>query len=294
MAVGGEFTASIVFLAEHSPLRRRGFFSSWAMFAATTGTMLGSAVGAALSNLLSPEALASWGWRAAFISGLVVGVVGIMIRRNMLDAPASPPEVSPLRLTFRQHRWEVLRVFALNTAPAATYYSLFVYLATWIAETTPVARATALNITTLAILTFLVVAPIAAWLSDRYGRKLMLIVGMTACLVAAYPLVSLMHQGTPAAIAAGQMLFAALLALYMASIPAAMCEMFPHAVRVSAVSVGYGLGYAVFGGTAPAVAVWLIARSGNDVAFAWYLMALTAVSLVIALTTRERRLEPLP
>jgi MHS family proline/betaine transporter-like MFS transporter len=294
MAVGGEFTASIVYLSEHSPVRRRGFFASWAMFAATTGTMLGSAVGAALSNVLSEQALAAWGWRAAFISGLLVGVVGIIIRRNMLDTPAGAQEVSPLAQTFREHRYEVLRVFGLNIAPAATYYSLFVYAATWVAETTPVARAQALDITTASILTFLVVAPLAAWVSDRYGRKLMLIVGMSACLVMAYPLIRLMHEGTPGAVAGGQMLFAALLALYMASIPAAMCEMFPHGVRVSAVSVGYGLGYALFGGTAPAIAVWLIAKTGSDVAFAWYLTALTAVSLVIALTTSDRRREPLP
>jgi MHS family proline/betaine transporter-like MFS transporter len=293
MAVGGEFTSSIVFLAEHSPPRRRGFFASWAMFAATTGTMLGSAVGAAMSNLMSPEALAAWGWRAAFISGILVAVVGIIIRRNMLDTPASVPEISPVRLAFRHHRWEVLRVFGLNMAPAATYYLLFVYAATWIAESTPLARSAALDITTLSILTFLVVAPIAAWISDRFGRKLMLIVGMSSCMILAYPLAWLMHQTDAAAIAAAQMTFAALLALYMASIPAAMCEMFPHNVRVSAVSVGYGLAYAVFGGTAPAVAVWLISRTGNDLAFAWYIVVLTAVSLTVAFTTRERRGEPL-
>jgi MHS family proline/betaine transporter-like MFS transporter len=293
MAVGGEFTSSIVFLAEHSPPRRRGFFASWAMFAATTGTMLGSAVGAAMSNLMSPEALAAWGWRAAFISGILVAVVGIIIRRNMLDTPASVPEISPVRLAFRHHRWEVLRVFGLNMAPAATYYLLFVYAATWIAESTPLARSAALDITTLSILTFLVVAPIAAWISDRFGRKLMLIVGMSSCMILAYPLAWLMHQTDAAAIATAQMTFAALLALYMASIPAAMCEMFPHSVRVSAVSVGYGLAYAVFGGTAPAVAVWLISRTGNDLAFAWYIVVLTAVSLTVAFTTRERRGEPL-
>jgi MHS family proline/betaine transporter-like MFS transporter len=293
MAVGGEFTSSIVFLAEHSPPRRRGFFASWAMFAATTGTMLGSAVGAAMSNLMSPEALAAWGWRAAFISGILVAVVGIIIRRNMLDTPASVPEISPVRLAFRHHRWEVLRVFGLNMAPAATYYLLFVYAATWIAESTPLARSAALDITTLSILTFLVVAPIAAWISDRFGRKLMLIVGMSSCMILAYPLAWLMHQTDAAAIATAQMTFAALLALYMASIPAAMCEMFPHSVRVSAVSVGYGLAYAVFGGTAPAVAVWLISRTGNDLAFAWYIVVLTAVSLTVAFTTRERRGDPL-
>ncbi len=134
---------------------------------------------------------------------------------------------------------------------------------------------------------------IAAWASDRFGRKPLMIVGMGACLVLAYPLVWLMNQGEAASIAAAQMIFSGLLAIYMAPIPALMCETFPHAVRVSAVSVGYGLAYAIFGGTAPAVAVWLISRTGNDLAFAWYLMALTTVSLVLALTTRERRHEPL-
>ena len=87
MAVGGEFTSSIVFLAEHAPQKRRGFVASFAMFGATFGTMLGSAVGGVLSSLLSPEDLASWGWRAAFISGIAVAIVGVVLRRNMLDGP---------------------------------------------------------------------------------------------------------------------------------------------------------------------------------------------------------------
>ena len=90
------------------------------------------------------------------------------------------------------------------------------------------------------------------------------------------------------------MTFGALLAMQMAAIPATMCEMFPHGVRVSAVSVGYGLAYALFGGTAPTVAVWLIGSTGNDIAFAWYLMALTAISIALALGVPDRRGQPLP
>jgi MHS family proline/betaine transporter-like MFS transporter len=294
LAVGGEFTSSMVFLAEHAPAGRRGLYSAWAMFGATTGTMLGAAVGGALTNLLSPEDLAAWGWRAAFIAGIVVAVVGVIIRRNLMDTPAEVPRESPLKVAFRRHRFEVLRIMGLNAAPAATYYLLFVYAATWIAETTVVSRASALDITTLSILTFLVVAPVAAILSDRYGRRRLLAIGLTSCMVLAYPLLWVMHQGNAMFLAAGQMVFAALLATYMASIPAAMCETFPHEVRVTAVSVGYGLAYAIFGGTAPAAAVWLVARTGNDLAFAWYIAAASAVSLAMAFTLRERRLEPLP
>lgn len=294
VAVGGEFTASIVFLAENAPARRRGFFASFSMFGATTGTMLGAAVGALLTSTMSPEALASWGWRAAFISGIAVAVVGVIIRRGMFDAPGKAAVASPLAVTFRDHRWQVLRVLGLNVASAATYYTLFVYAATWVSQTTPISRAVALDVTTVTILTFLVVLPLAAWASDRFGRKLMLVSGMTACLLLAYPLLTVMHSGAVVTTAAAQMVFSGLLALQMASIPAAMTEMFPRGVRVSAVSVGYGLAYALFGGTAPAVATWLINRSGNDTVFAWYLMALTAVSLVLALGIKDRRGEPLP
>src|SRR5512143_1778749 len=283
IAVGGEFTASIVFLAENAPARRRGFFASFSMFGATTGTMLGSAIGALLTNAMSAEALATWGWRAAFVSGIVVAVVGIIIRRGMFDSPGKAAVASPLPVAFREHRWQVLRVLGLNMASAATYYTLFVYAATWLSQTTKIERAVALDIQTVTILTFLVVLPIAAWASDRVGRKRVLLAGMGACLLLAYPLLSVMHAGAIVATAAAQMALGAALALQMASIPAAMTEMFPHGVRVSAVSVGYGLAYALFGGTAPAVAVWLISRTGNDTAFAWYLIGLTAISLVLAL-----------
>ena len=293
IAVGGEFTASIVFLAEHAPAKRRGFYSVWAMFAATTGTMLGSAIGGALTNALGDEAVASWGWRAAFMSGIIVGLVGFMIRRGMPDTPRRVHQESPLRRAFRDHKWEVLRIMGLNMSAATTFYLLFVYAATWVSDTKLAPHGTALNITTLSILTFLVVAPVAAWISDRYGRKLMLIVGMALCLALAVPLLKLMYHPDPTSIAAGQMIFSGLLAVYMASIPAAMCESFPHEVRVTAVSVGYGLAYAIFGGTAPGLAVWLIATTGSDIAFAWYIVAVTVVSLGIAFTLRDRRNEPL-
>ena len=210
MAVGGEFTSSIVFLAENSPARRRGFFSSFSMFGATFGTMLGSAVGGYLTRLLTPEQLSSWGWRAAFVSGIAVAIVGIVLRRNMLDSPARPPSISPLVLAFREHKFEVLRVFALNMGTATTYYTLFVYAATWVAEKTPVGRAAALDITTSSILTFLVVLPIAAWVSDRVGRKIVMLCGMTGCAVLALPLATAMHGTSALTIAAAQMAFSAL------------------------------------------------------------------------------------
>lgn len=287
IAIGGEFTSSIVFLAEHSPSGRRAFYTSWAMFAATLGTLLGAAVGATLSNALSEEALVSWGWRLAFISGIAVGVVGIILRRGMLDSTDNARDVSPVYQAFADHGGAVAKVFGLNAASATTYYLLFVYAATWLVESGQVERAAALNITTLTILSFLLIAPIAAWASDRFGRRPMMLLGMSGSLLLAYPILSLTYQSSEIWIAGGLMLLSGLLAVYMASIPAAMCEMFPREVRVSAVSIGYSLAYAVFGGTAPAIAVWLISRTGSQVAFAWYMMAMIVVSATVATTFKD-------
>jgi MFS transporter, MHS family, proline/betaine transporter len=293
LAVGGEFTSSMVFLAENSPQSRRGFFTSFSMFGATAGTMLGSAVVGVLTAVMSPDALLSWGWRAAFVSGIVVAAVGVAIRRGLFDAPGGPTEKAPLKRAFREHRWQVFRIGALNCGTAVIYYTLFVYAATWVPQTTTVVRATAIQVTTLSMVTFLVVLPLLAALSDRIGRKRVMIAGLVSCLLLAYPLVRLMHSGDPMLLAVGQLTFAALLACSMAPIPATMCETFPHGVRVSAVSVGYGLAYALFGGTAPLVAGWLIRRTGNELAFVGYILAVVALSLAIAATMRERRDVPL-
>ncbi|HET7132838.1 MAG TPA: MFS transporter, partial [Gammaproteobacteria bacterium] len=197
LAVGGEFTSSMVFLAENSPQQRRGFFTSFSMFGATAGTMLGSAVIALLTSVMSADALAAWGWRAAFVSGIVVAAVGVAIRRGLFDTTGGTMEKAPLKRAFREHRWEVLRIGLLNCGTAVIYYTLFVYAATWVPQVTAVPRATAIQITTLSMVTFLIVLPLVATLSDRIGRKGLMIGGLVACLALAYPLVRLMHTGDP-------------------------------------------------------------------------------------------------
>jgi MFS transporter, MHS family, proline/betaine transporter len=295
VAVGGEYTSSVVFLAEKAPVGRRGFFSSWAMFGATGGIMLGSAVGAGLTHLLGDAALAEWGWRVAFLGGIAVALVGYLIRRGMTDEDQSEgePEPSPIKTAFTQYWREMLRVAALNVVAAVSFYLMFVYIVTWLVEQVKEPNSTALDINTMAMATLLVFIPISAILSDKYGRKLMLLIGMGSLAVLAYPLLVLMHHPDATLILAGQIGFAAILALFMATLPAAMTEMFPRNIRVTAVSLGYNLTYAIFGGTAPIVAVWLIERTHDDLAFSWYITAMAVVSFCVALTLKDRRNEPL-
>ncbi len=293
MAVGGEYTSSVVFLAERSPANRRALFSAFPLNGAFAGLLLASGVGALLSSALSDRDLADWGWRIAFAVGVAVALVGYLMRRGLSDMPETSPEKSPIVAAFRDHWREILRGIGLIIGYAAGFYLIFIYATTWLVGIVKEPRSTALEINTLAIAALFVFVPLAAWLSDRIGRRAMLAIGYAGLVLLAYPIVWLMHHPVPALILAGQIGLAFLIALSAASIPSAIVESFPRAVRTTAVSITYNVTFAIFGGTAPMVAVWVIERSHDDLAFVWYLIATAAVSFLASLTLRDRHREPL-
>ena len=289
IAVGGEYTSSIVFLAENAPVGKRAYYTSWSIFGATGGILLGSAVGALMTTTMSTEALNSWGWRVAFLAGIVVSVAGLLIRRGLGRQPPVAHESPPLVVAFQSHGKDIFRVIGLNVVNAVTFYMIFVYLVTWLVEVAQQTRAVALQINTLSMLMLLVLLPLCAKLSDAWGRKKMLLIGIGGVAVLAYPLVLLMHHPDPVMIFAGQMGFVMLVACYAASIPAEMTEIFPRKIRVTAVCVSYNISLAILGGTAPMVAEWLNDFLHNDMAFAWYIAASAVISFLFALTVPDRR-----
>ncbi len=292
-AVGGEYTCSIVFLAERAPVGRRGFYTCWSMLGATGGILLGSAVGSLLSNSLDTDALNSWGWRVAFLAGIAVSGAGYFIRRGLVEGPLEAEGKAPLVETFRDYGRDIFRIVGLNVANSVTFYLIFVYVVTWLVKQVHETRSEALDINTGAMLLLIVLLPVSARLSDAWGRRRMLLLSIGATAVLAYPLVRLMHHPDAWLIFAGQAGFAVLVAGFGASIPAAMTELFPRRVRVTAVSVSYNITFALLGGTSPMVAVWLIQRSGDDLAFAWYISGAALISFLFAMTLKDRRNEPL-
>jgi MHS family proline/betaine transporter-like MFS transporter len=289
IAVGGEYTSSIVFLAENAPPGKRAYYTSWSIFGAVGGILLGSAVGAFMTTTMSPEDLNSWGWRVAFLVGIVVSVAGLLVRRGLGRQPPVEHESPPLIVAFQSHGKDIFRVIGLNVVNAVTFYMIFVYLVTWLVEVTRLTRAVALQINTLSMFMLLVLLPLCAMLSDAWGRKKMLLLGMGGVAVLAYPLMMLMHHPEPWMVFAGQMGFVVLVAFYAGSIPAEMTEIFPRKIRVTAVCVSYNISLAVLGGTAPMVAEWLNDFMHNDMAFAWYIVASAVVSFLFALTVPDRR-----
>ena len=296
MAVGGEYTSSIVYLAEHAPSKRRGFFTSWTLVGAVGGILLGSGVGALLSNLLSAEAVSDWGWRIAFLSGIAVGVVGLLIRRHLPEMPKteSNDSANPIIDAFRTEWRAVTQVIGINIFNAVGFYLMFVYAVTWLIKEVKVPRSDALDINSLSLAVLLVLVPVFGALSDKVGRKSLLLFGSGGAVLLGYPLIVLMHHVDFAMVMMGQIGFAILLAAYLSGIPATLTEMFPSRVRVSALSVGYNISLAIFGGTTPLVATWIIERSHDDLSIAWYLIFAAAISFLFVVRLPETAHKPLP
>ena len=160
-------------------------------------------------------------------------------------------------------------------------------MTTWLVNQVHETESVALDINSISLVIILICAPLFAQLSDKIGRKPMLIIGSLLMVIFAYPLVGLMDHDNFTYILIGQCLFALILSIYISAIPAFLAELFPSKIRASATSISYNIPYAIFGGTAPMVSVWLISVTDNPEAIAYYLMAVSLLSFIVALGVTE-------
>jgi MHS family proline/betaine transporter-like MFS transporter len=297
LSVGGEFTDSIVMLAEHAQPDRRGFVASWPEIGGIVGMLLGSGVGALTSSVLGEAEMLAWGWRIPFLLGAVIAVFGVVLRRQITESPAlehvEPAAGSPVIAAFRDHWRPILRMVCLLLMQRIGFYMVFIYAASYLTEHMHITTARALDINTLALLAMLVGAPAAAIASDRIGRKPILYFVVVATCVLAWPLWGLMHHQSFALILSGQIGFGVLMGLAYGVTPATMIEMLPAKVRCSGVAIGYNVCLRLFGGTTPLIATYLVARTADDFAPAYYLMAVTLVSFIALLGLPETARKPL-
>ncbi len=292
-SVGGEYTGSVIYLVEHAPAGRRGLVSGWSGFGAVAGFLLGSAVGALISAVLPDEALHAWGWRLPFLLGVSIAGLAVFFRRGL--GPGETVDRGsgrlPLAAAVRTQWRAMLRIAGLILMANVGFYMMFVYVTTFLSEQVGVPMAEALEIDTAAMCVLMVIVPLAAWLSDRVGRKPILVIASVGCLLLAVPLFFAIQHDHPALILGGQLGFALLIGLAFGANPVTLVEITPPRYRCTTISVAYNITLAIFGGTTPLVAAWLIHQTGETLVPAYYLVAMAAVTTGVVLTLRETAFE---
>jgi MHS family proline/betaine transporter-like MFS transporter len=288
LSVGGEYTGSMVFLVERAPEGRRGLMGALTACGAGIGTLLGSAVGAGFAAGMTAATLEAWGWRIPFLLGLVAGIAGYFLRRHVLEAaPTERRKRIPVIETLHDHWRRVLGFAGLSVFNAVGFYVSFVYLVSWLqtSDGIPPSRALEINSLSMAILQPLVIT--AGLLSDRLGRKPLLIIGCVLGFVGAVPLFWLLNHPSALLAQFGQLGFVFIIGLYGGTLPAFLVEAAPPQVRCTAVSLGYNICFGVIGGLTPLVAAWLVARTGDEIAPAFVIMIAAAVTFFAILRFRE-------
>ncbi|MDQ0316549.1 MFS transporter [Amorphus orientalis] len=307
LSVGGEYTGSVTYLVENGPQDRRGLSGSFGLVGANAGILLGSAAGAIVTAVVPDTDVGSWGWRVPFLFGLVLGVAGIYFRSHLEEAevewsdPHEGAELDekgepefPIVDAVRHHWRSMLHVVGVNVLNGVGFYIAFVYLTTFIVDFDDVKEGTALDINTIVIAFLIVLVPFFGALSDRFGRKPVMLAGAAGMILFSYPLFVLLASKSFGLILLGQLGFAVLMGCFTGPLPTTMTEQFPRHVRVTAYSVAFNIPLALFGGTAPMVVTYLISLSGTHMAPAFYAMAAAVIAFATLLTMRESKDRPLP
>jgi MHS family proline/betaine transporter-like MFS transporter len=297
-SAGGEWGGSTAFIVEWADEGERGFLGSFQQCSVSAGLLLGSGIAALTTSLFDAATMESWGWRIPFLLGALLGPVGMYMRRNIDETPAyeramrtAPPEpraddATPLGMAAQAFGFTVLWTVA--------FYIFLTYMPTFIKTYAKVSSAAALWSNTIGLLVLVVAIPIMGKLSDRIGRKPLLLTCCACFIVLPYPVFALYLSAPPlAVIIAVQIVFGLIIAMFSGAGPAAISEIFPTRIRSTWMTTGYALSVAIFGGFAPYIATWLIAKTGSPISPVYYVIAAAIVSTVVIARLKETAHEPL-
>jgi MHS family proline/betaine transporter-like MFS transporter len=293
-AAGGEYGSATALMVEHLP-DRRGFAASWQFTSQSLSTLFAGVIGTALTTSLTPAQLDSWGFRIPFVFGLLVGPVGLYIRRHMPESEEAAEVISsggrhsPVSTILA--RQKLLVILAIGTMAVTTCVNYMVtYIPTYAIKELHLPASSSFASLIVSALFLIVVTPIAGHLSDRYGQLRLMIPAAVLILLLIYPMFALM-VGVPTlpVLLLVVFLLAVLKGAYFGPMAALLATIFPTETRATGQAVGYNIGVAIFGGFTPLVATWLIRTTGLAVAPSFWVIFAAVVSLA-ALAVLWKRL----
>lgn len=295
LSLGGEYGASATYMSEVAGQRHRGFWSSFNYVTLIGGQLVALAVLITLQRSLSAEAMAAWGWRVPFLIGAVLAVVAWWIRRVMQEshsfhrARAEGHERASTSLLFRRHPRQVLTILGLTAGGSLSFYIYTTYMQKFLVNTAGFSKEQSSEISAAALIAFLIAQPLFGLLSDRFGRRAMLLLAYGGGMVLTWPILAgIAGAGSPW-LAFFIILGGILIQSGYTSVSAVVkAELFPANVRALGVALPYALANAAFGGTAEYVALWFKSE-GMESGFYLYASLILAIGFLVTLTMRDTR-----
>ncbi|EOC3068478.1 MHS family MFS transporter [Cronobacter malonaticus] len=291
MGIGGEWGGALLLAYEYAPEKRKGFFGSIPQAGVTIGMLMATFI-VSLMTLFSEAQFLAWGWRIPFLFSAVLVLLGLWIRRGIDETPdfqqakrTGQLSKTPLRVTVRHHWREVLIAAGLKVVETAPFYIFSTFVVSYATTTLAYEKSQALESVTLAALVATVLIPLMGLLSDKIGRKRMYAVSVMLLGAFIVPWFMLLDTGTTWGIVLATVIAFGVLWSPITAVLGTLCsEIFHARVRYTGITLGYQLGAALAGGTAPLIATGLLAHSGgNWTPVAWYLAVTVAISLLAIL-----------
>lgn len=291
-AVGGELPNSATFLIESIMAKHKGLAGSLTGSTAFLGILVGTGVATLITNFSSAETLI-WSWRLAYLLGGILGVLGIYLRIRSFESEQylqnkAPCTHLPCGEIFTHYKLPLLFSILLTSVLAAGNYTLIAYTTVFLTKSSGFILSDALKINFIGLFVLTLLIPIMGLLSDRIGYQKVFNIGLLAIILFIFPAFMLLKQHDFMHALYGELLLSVILAPVNATISAIVTSIYPVAIRASGMSIGYNIGQALFGGTAPLIALTLVEYTGNLLSPAWYIFGWTVIVLVVINLLRNK------
>lgn len=291
-SAGGEFGSATSYLIECAPPHRRDFYGSWQMFAQASGALMSTVVGVLLFDIFSQQEIDSWAWRLPFLVGLLIGPVGLYIRRH-LDEPDAFKKIQgakiPLSHVFMNYPGQLLAGTLVSAAVNVMSYVIITYLPLYAKQTLGMSQSDAFKALLVAVLLRMALIPIFGMISDRVGRNKLLVISLSLFIISIYPAYSyiLKHPDLFSLIVV-QVWFAVLIAAVYAPSPTYLSELFPPQIRGIGLSIAYNLAATVFGGFSLFLVTLIQQWTGSALAPAHYCVAFFIAAMIAVVLVKAK------
>ncbi|WP_454784025.1 MFS transporter [Legionella sp. WA2024007413] len=277
-----EFTGSAIFLVEHAKPEKKAFYGSLTSSAYSFGSILAGLA----ASFFTASFMPSWGWRIAFALALIAGILIFYLRTHVSETPeyqkitSHEKKHSPFLKAIKEKSYAIIGVIGIAWLVGIMTFGTYVFTATYLHHYFNISLSLATLIITLSLMVDASLEPFIAILADRIGFLRIIQFGMLSLLLLSIPIFLLLSTGDWVLITFGMVLMSILIAITYAPLNAYMVSLFPHQYRYSAFGIAFNIGISLFGGTTPLIMMWLVNKTGNFIAPAWYYILGAIIGLI--------------